>query len=249
MAKLRLTRLVRYFGDTPLKKIDEGAWGGYVHWRLAQRPGSKLFDDRKYMRQVVLEAHRLGAIQVPPRLAIPDIPGTIGREITKPEIKRLLKNASSPLRFQIEIGYLMGLRLREMLRLRWDRIDWKRKTIRLLPSDTKTRRGREIPIHPRLLRRFKACYRKRKSDYVFPSPLGPWRPCNDNRHAWERCKRKAGVKARWHDLRHTCATRLLRAGHSLRIVRKILGNGERVLAEIYDHPDLSDLRAVVNTPY
>lgn len=247
MAELRLRRLTSFFGESPVHRINETDWDKYVIWRLEQRPGSKLFDDRKYMRQVMLLAHRQGLIRKPPKLTIPDNAGTIGREIMPEEIGHLLKYASRELKFQIEIGLLMGLRLREMLHLRWDRVDWERVSVQLLSIDTKTRRGREVPIHSELVQAFQERYNSRISPFVFPSPRGPERPCNVNARAWETCKRKADVKARWHDLRHTCATRLLRAGNSTRIVRKLLGNGERVLNEIYDHPNLDDLRTAINS--
>ncbi|MEI6475407.1 MAG: tyrosine-type recombinase/integrase [Planctomycetota bacterium] len=43
------------------------------------------------------------------------------------------------------------------------------------------------------------------------------------KQAWESAKLKALVTARWHDLRHTCCTRLLEQGVSLPIVGQILG--------------------------
>lgn len=51
----------------------------------------------------------------------------------------------------------------------------------------------------------------------------PDTPISSLKEAWESAKRRAKVRARWHDLRHTCCTRLLEQGVSLPIVGQILG--------------------------
>lgn len=243
-AKARLDRLILHFGHTALSEITEADWATYVVNRLKKRPGSKFFDDRKYMRQVMLEAQRRRLVLQTPRLKIPDLPTIVGREITPPEVRRLFQNASPELRFQIDIASLMGLRLREMLYLRWDQIDWARQTIHLLPSDTKTRRAREVPINPDLIPRFRKRYMQRKSRYVFPRKTDLTRPTHHNRWEWKACKRKAGVSARWHDWRHTAATKMLRRGNSVQAVRTYLGMSEAVLTRIYQHLNIDDLRLV-----
>ena len=43
------------------------------------------------------------------------------------------------------------------------------------------------------------------------------------KEAWESAKRHAKVQVRWHDLRHTCCTRLVEAGVSLHVIASILG--------------------------
>ena len=41
--------------------------------------------------------------------------------------------------------------------------------------------------------------------------------------AWHTAKKLAGIKARWHDLRHTAVTRLLESGQTLPMVASIMG--------------------------
>ncbi|MCF8092556.1 MAG: tyrosine-type recombinase/integrase, partial [Desulfotignum sp.] len=45
--------------------------------------------------------------------------------------------------------------------------------------------------------------------------------------------REAGVKSRFHDLRHTAATQMLTAGIPLEVVQKILGHTELRTTQIY----------------
>ncbi len=244
-ASVQLARLVAHFGRMRIDSITEGHWQAYIVGRREQEPTCRLFDDRKYMRQVMLLAYRQRHLSRKVRLWIPDLPSSVGREITSDELARLFGAASPELAFQMGIALKMGLRLREMLHLRWDQIDWSRRTVRLLAADTKTRRGREVPINPDLLEGFTIRYATAgalHSPYVFPSPANPQKPQQQNKDAWKRCKRRALVRCRWHDFRHACATLMLRRGASVSATRKFLGMSESVLRNIYEHLDLDDLR-------
>jgi len=134
------------------------------------------------------------------------------------------------------------MRLREMLHLRWDRISWDEKTIRLRPEDTKTRKGRVIPIALELFHQLKARHVQSRSSYVFPSRFDQNLPQNENKTAWRALRPRAVVTCRWHDFRHTCASRLLRRGIPTSVAKKYLGMTEAVLTGIYQHLSLDDLR-------
>lgn len=246
-SQILISRLVRHFGKMPLTEISEVTWREYVLARQARKPGCKLFDDKKFMKMILLEGFRRGLIpRVPPRLWIPDRPSTVGREITDAELARLFEHANPLLRFQMEIALKMGLRLREVLHLRWDRIHWDEQTIRLRPEDTKTRKGRIIPIPPELFRQFEERISASSGPYVFPSRLDPSRPQHENKTAWRALRSKANVRTRWHDFRHSCASRLLRMNVPPNTVRAYLGMTERILTNIYQHLNLDDLRKASN---
>lgn len=243
--KYRFRRLVAYFGNYRIASIDEKAWGEYVRLRRLESPRCRFFDEWKYLRQALRIAREAGYIEKLPRLHNPDIPVSPGKEITRDELDRLLAAANPELRFQINLAVRTGLRLREMLGLEWVRICLVEKAIRLLPGDTKTRRGRIVPIPASLLFDFQARERTRRSPFVFPSPKSPLFPQNDNRSAWTRCKRKAGVTARWHDLRHTAVTRMIRAGLPPAVIGRIVGMGLRMISR-YEHLTAEDLRKAIN---
>jgi site-specific recombinase XerD len=47
----------------------------------------------------------------------------------------------------------------------------------------------------------------------------------------------------WHDLRHSATPKMIRDGHSPKIVSQIMGHGNlNVTLGIYHHPELEDLR-------
>ena len=64
---------------------------------------------------------------------------------------------------------------------------------------------------------------------------GPWRPSNFER-IWRRFKKKQGLACRFHDLRHTHATQLLKAGVHPKVVQERLGHANvSITLDIYSH--------------
>jgi integrase len=71
---------------------------------------------------------------------------------------------------------------------------------------------------------------------VFPDSDGePWRPQYFGNHC-RRVFKKAGLTCRLHDLRHTHATMLLRAGVHPKVVQERLGHANvGITLDIYSH--------------
>jgi len=61
---------------------------------------------------------------------------------------------------------------------------------------------------------------------------------------FRRAFAKAGVgDFRWHDLRHTAATRIMRETGNLKLTSKLLGHASVTTTARYAHVDLDDIRA------
>lgn len=240
-AKQWINRLIKTFGERRIHRITDEHWIDYIESERKRRE-RKFYDDRKYMRMVLRYAEKKHLVSSRLELQIPDLPWDAGREITSRELRRLERAASGKLRFQITIGWKMGLRLREMLGLRQDQVDLKNEVVRLRARDTKTRRSRDVPIPTDLVPEFSRRMAT-SGALLFPGRFDPSKPQKNNRKAWERCKAKARVKARWHDLRHTCATIMLRRKVREKTVCEYLGMSRKVLDRIYSHLSLNDLRA------
>jgi integrase len=84
---------------------------------------------------------------------------------------------------------------------------------------------------------------------VFPSEFGSlFNPSNLRNRSFKRIKARAGVRAdlRFHDLRHTCATLLLREGVNPKVVSEMLGHASvTITLNTYSHvlPDMQDSAA------
>jgi integrase len=86
-------------------------------------------------------------------------------------------------------------------------------------------------------------------DLVFPSETGSLlNPSNLRNRSFKRIKARSGVREvlRFHDLRHTCATLLLREGVNPKVVSEMLGHGSiTITLNTYSHvlPDMQDSAA------
>lgn len=241
-AEWQLARLCRHFGDVRIHRITEELWCDYVERELGRRP-RKFYDDRKYMLRVLRFAVKKGLLERVPELPIPDLPSDVGRALSPRELVALERHAGPTLRLQIRIAWKTGLRLREMLGLRWEQIDFERHVIRLRPGDTKMRRERQTPVPADLMRELRRWKARAAGQNVFPSPTGRG-SVRDNKTAWRACRAAAGVTARWHDLRHTAATLLVANGIPERLICLYLSMSPRTLRR-YTHvtPESLELAA------
>jgi integrase len=86
-------------------------------------------------------------------------------------------------------------------------------------------------------------------DLVFPSETGSLlNPSNLRNRSFKRVKARSGVREdlRFHDLRHTCATLLLREGVNAKVVSEMLGHASiTITLNTYSHvsPDMHDTPA------
>lgn len=245
VTRTSVRHLLKTFSGLPIASITpDSFYDLHVPRARLECPTRNLNNDRKIFIQVMNKAFRLGLIPVPPSgIPRPSLDGDIGREITDEELKKLFVACEDDLLFfQMEMALKTGMRLREMLSLKWEYIDLTRAAIFLPKTVTKTKRGRGFPICRILSQDLEYKKKRSLSPFVFPSATNPGKFQYDNRYQWRKLKKTADVKCRWHDFRHTCATRMLRAGAPISHVSQILGMSERVLRSIYNHLNVDDLR-------
>jgi integrase len=169
-----------------------------------------------------------------------------GRALTGDEENRLFdacaKSRSRVLHPFVVLALHTGMRYSELRLLQWNQIDLIGKNVTVGESKTEAGTGRSVPLNERALAMLTAWaqqFPNRKPEhYVFLSePYGP--PKKDGgatiyestpnasttsvQEAWQLAKRRAAVKVRLHDLRHTACTRMLEAGIPLTTVGAILG--------------------------
>jgi integrase len=241
-ARWQIARLKRNFGHLPITQIDDDAWVAYIAREYQRRP-RKFFDDRKYMRMILRHARKRKLVDEVPELGIPDLPGTCARAPTPKEIAALEAAATPNLRFQIRIAWRMGLRRGEILHLRWSQIDLRDRVIRLGPADTKTRRARTVPIPAILMPEFSRRMARAACQWVFWNP-GLTGPVTTNARAWRRARKLSGVSCRFQDLRHACATQIVKRGGKIPHGAKYLGHSPALFAGRYTHPDEKDVRGI-----
>jgi len=87
--------------------------------------------------------------------------------------------------------------------------------------------------------------KKRDQDYVFPSVSSKSGHMEGVKRSFMSACKKAGIEGlRFHDLRHTCATRMIEHGANIVAVKEILGHSSLDMTMRYAHPEDSLKEAV-----
>ncbi len=121
-----------------------------------------------------------------------------------------------------------GMRIGELLNLKWSDIDFKRNLIVVRRS--KNFKTRVIPIHPELRKELLKHYKVKQSEKVVLFSK------SYIEHKLKKFFREANFPdLRIHDLRHTFASLLVMSGVELRTIQELLGHTSYRTTEIYAH--------------
>jgi integrase len=200
-------------------------------------------------------------------------PESIGRKLPPDEEAILLRecgNSRSRLLFTfVTLALESGARKNVIRTLRWKWIDFANECIQFGRDKTPAGTGRIIPLNKRALEVLKfwaAQFPNREGDhFVFPAKrygaagdvfenkvyaTDPTKPIASIKEAWEFAKKRAGVKCRFHDLKHTAVSRMLDAGVPIAKVAKIVGWSPSTMVKMaarYGHFTVAELRPAVET--
>lgn len=169
------------------------------------------------------------------------------RWLRQEEESRLLPACPPWVREIVTIALHTGMRMGEILSLKWDTVDLFRRTVAILHS--KNGDKRTIPLNGKMFTLLKEKLKDRVSPFglIFPSQAGTKRDGHGLRRAFRKALKKAKIQDfHFHDLRHTFATRLVQAGVDLYKVQKLLGHRSPVMTQRYAHHCSESLRDGVN---
>ena len=150
-------------------------------------------------------------------------------------------------------AYYTGCRLGELVELTWKDVNLRDKILIIGNNkfQTKSRKQREVPIHPKveeiLIKRFPKIIRKERN-YVFCKKNGFKYTGDFISKKFKKACREAGIdeEIHFHSLRHSAATRMILNGAPVPSVQQVLGHSNIQTTMIYTHPNLESLRDAVN---
>ena len=156
------------------------------------------------------------------------------------QIQQLVPELHEPCRTVVQVAVLTGLRIGEILALRWKRIDLLRGTLEVAETfsdgqfgSPKTRSShRIIPISSALQNVFAAHHSGRveckPESLVFATRSGTPLSSKNlyNRELAPACDRIKQPRVSWHSFRHTHATLLTEFGESIKTAQSLLGHSD-----------------------
>jgi integrase len=230
-----LKRIKEFFGDKRDCRITSQEVEKFKNWRLSQ--GVKPSSVNRYLaliRKIINLAIEWGYLRPEdrPRFRMfSEKDNMRERILSVEEEERLLSFLLDHLRLIVITALNTGMRMGEILNLKWENVDLRRRMIAV--TKTKSKKIRHIPINETLLEVFLGI--NRTSPYVFINP-DRGEPWQEVKRSFKTACRKAGIKnLRFHDLRHRFATRLIEKGTDIITIRDLLGHSSVRVTERYAH--------------
>jgi integrase len=168
---------------------------------------------------------------------------TRDRWLTVDEEARIVGAAAAWLRELMVFAIHTGMRQGEILGLTWAGVDLFRRTVTVFKSKNGERRT--IPLNQTALDllKHKAGSRSVDTELVFPSEAHTRLNASNISRSLNLALEKAKITDfHFHDLRHTCATRMVQAGVDLYKVQRLLGHKSPIMTQRYAHHYPESLR-------
>ena len=152
-------------------------------------------------------------------------------------------------------AFYTGMRLGEILNMKWNWLDFQKNIITVQCTDgftTKSKKERIIPISSTLrnvlLNQFPKVIDVDKNNFIFVRTTGIKLNENFISKQFKKSVRAAGLddKIHFHTLRHSFASMLVQRGVSLYVVKELLGHEDLSTTQIYSHLQSQNLKDAVN---
>jgi len=149
------------------------------------------------------------------------------------EIELILAHAKGDTWLAVLLGHETGMRLSEIITLTWRQIDLEHRIVSLIK--TKNGRGRRVPLSSKAMEALRIWHRQEGNLFAIQA--------NTVSPTFKRLTRALEIEdLRFHDLRHTRATHLRRAGVDLVIIKRIMGWRSWKMLERYQTVSIDELR-------
>ncbi|MEW6614018.1 MAG: site-specific integrase [Thermodesulfobacteriota bacterium] len=231
----RLNILTKYFGKEKVSSISKGEIIDCIEY-LKQERGVKPATANRYIAVMSRMWNWYGISPNPCEGIDRECEEERLRYLEIDEIERLVKCFGYPYRWIVELAVYSGLRKGNIIDLRRDWVDGKDMVFRIPKASHKSRKFLEIP------------YTERVQTILNDIPLsidGRYFHVADIRKVWYKGLNKAGLYKlndperlrdfRFHDLRHTFATHMWKAGFRLDQIMVMLGVSDISVVQRYAH--------------
>lgn len=245
--------LLPAFGDRSLASVRHADVAAWVAGLSRELKPSSVETTYNVLRQMMRAAVRHELVVVNPADAI-GLPRQERRVVVPLEVEQVYALADA-VRADLSAAVLLaascGLRQGEVIGLTEDRVKWLKREIVVdrqmstpprgaaVLAPTKSRASNRVVPAPdsvlKVLSQHIEAFGLGSDGLIFHEAGMPWRRSRVVEE-WRRTQIEAGFKARFHDLRHFCASSLISAGVSVKGVQTVLGHASATeTLEVYAH--------------
>jgi integrase len=252
-------------GALLLCDIDANRIASYQALRKAEGASARTINKELQVLRQILRRHKLWA-NLQGEVKFEREHNDIGKALSRQDEQKLSAACGSNalLTAVVTLALNTALRKNEIRTLHWYQIDFEKRTVTAGRAKTQAGSGRVIPLNQpafdALVKWAGRLVESSADDYVFPAceaagierkhpdrkRIDPSRPIKSWRSAWRAALKRADLQVRFHDLRHTCITKLAESQASEQTLMAIAGHVSRKMIEYYSHIRMEAKRMAVD---
>jgi integrase len=234
-------------GDLRLDEVDARVLAAYSRMKLDQKLHPNTVNHHlACISKMLHQAEEWGYLDKVPRMRKLEVPPPSWDFLLPDESDRLLVGAQASGEDEhalVLTAVRTGLRISELLALRWEDLDLVAGTLRVhrsRPEDDvevgpKTKKERVVELSPQLRETLQR-HRHLRSVHVFcGAKKKPLTRDEANHILWRACRKAKLRRTSWRMLRHTFASQLRMAGRDLQEVKELLGHTDIAMTLRYAH--------------
>lgn len=250
--------ILPYFGEMKLAEIQEMELEAFKKLKVEQGYAPKSINNYlAVIRKSLASATEWRLIERTPNVKWLKAPKKDVEVLTKETQRRLLCDTDELLwNTAIVIALKTGMRVGEILALRWQDIDEVKNAIDVNGSmnvnyeraPTKNGKSRKIPMSALVRERVGQLKEvQRSAEYLFDRGDGEPHSKYAAIGAMERTCKRLGITehVHWHKFRHTFATNHARSGTNIRVLQELLGHSTITMTERYSHVDMASMQEAI----
>ncbi len=245
-----LRRLKPYFGIHKLAKISPFMIEEYIAGRKEEGlKNSSVNRELSCLRKIFNLAIDWDYVAVNPVRKVKSLSekGSMRERILlEDEEVRLFEAAALHLKPMLMVAIYTGFRRGVIFNLKWQNVDFEKGEIRT--SQSKTGGCRAVPMSSEVMTMLYSMKAQNGNcEHVFVNP-DTGKPYTDISRAFNGACKRTGIKnLKFHDLRHTFGSRLVRNGANLNLVKELMGHASIVTTQRYLHSQADEKKQAIES--
>ncbi|MFH1930130.1 MAG: tyrosine-type recombinase/integrase [Pseudomonadota bacterium] len=244
--RISVKPLISFFKGKYLFEITPQLIERYKAKRLEDVSPATVNRELACLKHMYTKAIEWGYVKTNPAKEVKNLkepPGRL-RYLMPEEINVLVKECAFHLRPIVVMALNSGMRLGEILNLKWKDVDLINKKVTIVNS--KNNETRVIPINMTLYSELTLHQKNRNGEFVFADKKGS--PYGSVKKSFATALDKAKIKDfRFHDLRHTFGSYLVMQGVDLKTIQQIMGHKDINMTMRYAHLSSEHVQKAVET--